>query len=106
MNDKNGIYIGMQYLPNGEYTINGGLGNKVLRELKVEDGILYTRDNENEDWKIKQVPPMSEFKMPQELDFPMKDHRTETKQKYAIFGYSVGWIIATIFFLYFGHLIF
>ena len=67
-----GVWLGAEYLEEGEYTINGGLGNKVLVEMKVENNVLYTRYNENEEWVIKEIPPINYFKMPEELQLPKK----------------------------------
>lgn len=47
-----GAWMGMQYLEEGEYTIRGGLGNKVLFELKVEDGLIYIKNDKGE-WEVK-----------------------------------------------------
>lgn len=40
-----GFQLGQMKLEEGEYTLNGGLGNKILKELKVENGVLYHKEN-------------------------------------------------------------
>jgi hypothetical protein len=50
-----GAFLGQQYLEEGEYTINGGLGNKTLKELKVVDGVILTK-NELGEWSNPNFP--------------------------------------------------
>ena len=38
---SNGVLFGLQYLDEGEYTLNGGRGNNVLSEFEVNDGQLF-----------------------------------------------------------------
>lgn len=52
-----GLFLGMQYLDEGEYTLNGGRGNKILSEFEVKDGKLFFKGEKDEF-----VPPtMYEF---------------------------------------------
>lgn len=44
MSKDKGVWLGLQYLEEGEFTVRGGLGNKVLSELKVENGAVYVKD--------------------------------------------------------------
>ncbi len=67
---RKGVQLGLQYLEEGEYTVNGGLGDKVLAEMKVEDGVLYVK--KDGEWIVKMPPPFSEFKMSKELQLPKK----------------------------------
>lgn len=52
-----GLFLGLQYLEEGEYALNGGRGNKVLSEFEVKDGQLFVNGE-----KDATVPPtMYEF---------------------------------------------
>lgn len=42
---SNGVWFGLQWLEEGEYTVNGGMSNKVLIEMKVDDGLLYIKED-------------------------------------------------------------
>ncbi|KOS61523.1 hypothetical protein FJQ98_16160 [Lysinibacillus agricola] len=54
---SNGVRFGLQYLEEGEYTLNGGLGNKILSEFEVKNGQLFFNGE-----KEPTVPPtMYEF---------------------------------------------
>lgn len=42
-----GVLFGLQYLEEGEYTLNGGRGNKTLSEFEVKDGQIFFKDEES-----------------------------------------------------------
>lgn len=52
-----GLFLGLQYLEEGEYTINGGCGNKALAELEVKDGQLFFKEKKDP----TKPPTMNEF---------------------------------------------
>lgn len=37
--------FGMRYLEEGEYAVRGGLGNQVISEFEVKDGLIHFKDN-------------------------------------------------------------
>lgn len=46
------IPFGLSYLEdNAEYAVRGGWGNKVLMNIKTENGIVYTKLPEETEWK-------------------------------------------------------
>jgi hypothetical protein len=46
-NKRKGAWLGLQWLNEGwTYQVRGGLGNKVISELKVEDGIIYIKNDD------------------------------------------------------------
>jgi len=54
---SNGVQFGLMYLEEGEYTVNGGKGNKTISEFEVKDGQLFFKGE-----KDATVPPtMYEF---------------------------------------------
>lgn len=44
---SNGVMFGLQYLDEGEYTLNGGRGNKILSEFEVKNGQIFFKDKED-----------------------------------------------------------
>ena len=47
----------MQMLPeDGEmFSFRGGVGNKILKQLKNENGILYKRDSSYDEWQVEDM---------------------------------------------------
>jgi len=42
-----GLFLGLQYLEEGEYSLNGGRGNKILSEFEVKDGQIFFKDEKD-----------------------------------------------------------
>jgi hypothetical protein len=47
----------MKFLPdkNEQFDFRGGIGNKIIKQIKNEDGKFFERDNSNEEWKVLNI---------------------------------------------------